>query len=86
MRVVWSFLALCLVVCGCSARSSENVPVDVSKAPKVVMRDVKWDVINRDGKTSICLDPHSYSNMTLNMEDLKLYIIYQNKVIHILRD
>ena len=75
---------LCLFMCGCN--TTHNVPVDVAKAPKVVMRDVKWEVIHDNDKTSICLDPHSYSNMVLNMEDLKLYIIYQNKVIRILKE
>lgn len=84
MMSVNKFFLTAMFITACST-SNISYDIDVPKAPAVKMRDVTWEVINvesdNDIKSYMCLDPHSYSNMSMNVQDLKLYMIYQNKIL-----
>ena len=81
-RFLIIFVVLALTSC---TTSGVTYDVDVPNPPEVKMRDVKWEVVNIDSSkgvdTYMCLDPHSYTNMSLNVRDLELYMIYQNKIL-----
>ena len=67
-----------LLLCGCQVQN--DVPnIDLPEPPELKMRSIEWNVNNGD----ICLSPENYSNLSLNINDLKGFIIYQNKVIKI---
>lgn len=67
-----------LLLCGCQVQN--DVPnIDLPEPPELKMRPIVWNVNNGD----ICLSPENYSNLSLNINDLKGFIIYQNKVIKI---
>lgn len=80
------FLFITMFITACTT-SNISYDIDVPKAPAVKMRDVTWEVINVESdngiKSYMCLDPHSYSNMSMNVQDLKLYMIYQNKILRL---
>ena len=46
------------------------------------MRPVHWEIKN----SMICLSPEQYSNLSLNTDDIKNFIIIQNKIIEIYKD
>lgn len=72
-----------LALCGCvSTTVSEKLPLAVPVSPEVRMREVKWSVSD----SSICLTPEMYSNLSLNTEDVKALIEYQNEVIKMYKD
>lgn len=80
------FLILLVPVClGCSTQSqiqNERPPLVLPKSPEVKMRPVKWEIKN----SMICLSPEQYSNLSLNTDDIKNFIIIQNKIIEIYKD
>ena len=59
--------------------------LDLPDPPELKMRDIKWEIYFKDD-TKMCLSPQAYSNLSLNMQDLKLYMIYQNKIIKIYKE
>lgn len=67
-----------LFLCGCQIQNEEP-KIDLPDPPELKMRPIEWNVNNSD----ICLTPENYSNLSLNINDLKGFIIYQNKVIKI---
>lgn len=67
-----------LLLCGCQVQNGEP-KIDLPDPPELKMRPIEWNVNNGD----ICLSPENYSNLSLNINDLKGFIIYQNKVIKI---
>lgn len=80
------FLILLVPVCtGCSTQSqiqTEKPPLVLPESPEVKMRPVKWEIKN----SMICLSPEQYSNLSLNTDDIKNFIIIQNKIIEIYKD
>ena len=76
------YILMCLLLTSCVTRTLET-SFDLPDAPEVKMRDVKWEVYLVDDNSKICLSPQAYSNLSLNMQDLKVYMIYQNKIIKI---
>lgn len=80
------FLILFVPVClGCSTQSqiqNERPPLVLPKSPEVKMRPVQWEIKN----SMICLSPEQYSNLSLNTDDIKNFIIIQNKIIEIYKD
>lgn len=72
-----------LILCGCvSTTVSEKLPLAVPASPEVRMREVKWSVTD----SSVCLTPEMYSNLSLNTEDVKALIEYQNEVIKMYKE
>lgn len=72
-------------VFGCSTQSqiqNERPPLVLPKSPEVKMRPVQWEIKN----SMICLSPEQYSNLSLNTDDIKNFIIIQNKIIEIYKD
>lgn len=67
-----------LLLCGCQVQNEEP-KIDLPDPPELKMRPIEWNANNGD----ICLSPENYSNLSLNINDLKGFIIYQNKVIKI---
>lgn len=80
------FLILFVPVClGCSTQShiqNEKPTLVLPKSPEVKMRPVQWEIKN----SMICLSPEQYSNLSLNTDDIKNFIIIQNKIIEIYKD
>lgn len=76
------YILMCLLLTSCVTRTIET-SFDLPNAPELKMRDVKWEVYLVDDNSKICLSPQAYSNLSLNMQDLKVYMIYQNKIIKI---
>lgn len=80
------FLILLIPVClGCSSQTqiqTERPPLVLPKSPEVKMRPVQWEIKN----SMICLSPEQYSNLSLNTDDIKNFIIIQNKIIEIYKD
>ena len=80
------FLILLVPVClGCSTQShiqNEKPTLVLPKSPEVKMRPVQWEIKN----SMICLSPEQYSNLSLNTDDIKNFIIIQNKIIEIYKD
>lgn len=80
------FLILFVPVClGCSTQSqiqTERPPLVLPESPEVKMRPVQWEIKN----SMICLSPEQYSNLSLNTDDIKNFIIIQNKIIKIYKD
>jgi len=80
------FLILLVPVClGCSTQSqiqNERPPLVLPESPEVKMRPVQWEIKN----SMICLSPEQYSNLSLNTDDIKNFIIIQNKIIEIYKD
>ena len=80
------FLILLVPVClGCSTQTqiqNEKPPLVLPKSPEVKMRPVQWEIKN----SMICLSPEQYSNLSLNTDDIKNFIIIQNKIIEIYKD
>lgn len=80
------FLILFVPVClGCSTQTqiqNEKPTLILPKSPEVKMRPVKWEIKN----SMICLSPEQYSNLSLNTDDIKNFIIIQNKIIKIYKD
>ena len=73
------YILMCLLLTSCVTRTLET-SFDLPDAPELKMRDVKWEVYLVDDNSKICLSPQAYSNLSLNMQDLKVYMIYQNKI------
>ena len=80
------FLILLVPVClGCSSQpqiQNEKPTLILPESPEVKMRPVKWEIKN----SMICLSPEQYSNLSLNTDDIKNFIIIQNKIIKIYKD
>lgn len=79
------FLILFVPVCtGCSQTQIQNEKptLILPESPEVKMRPVKWEIKN----SMICLSPEQYSNLSLNTDDIKNFIIIQNKIIKIYKD
>lgn len=80
------FLILFVPVCtGCSTQTqiqTEKPTLVLPKSPEVKMRPVQWEIKN----SMICLSPEQYSNLSLNTDDIKNFIIIQNKIIEIYKD
>lgn len=80
------FLILLVPVClGCSSQSqiqNEKPTLILPESPEVKMRPVQWEIKN----SMICLSPEQYSNLSLNTDDIKNFIIIQNKIIKIYKD
>ncbi len=75
-------LILGVLLTGCQA-TPEPTEINLPEAPVLKMRPVKWKVISHEGEGYMCLRPDGYSNLSLNTNDVKAFIIYQNKVIQI---
>ena len=72
-------------VFGCSSQTqiqNERPTLILPKSPEVKMRPVQWEIKN----SMICLSPEQYSNLSLNTDDIKNFIIIQNKIIEIYKD
>ena len=72
-------------VFGCSTQTqiqNERPPLVLPESPEVKMRPVQWEIKN----SMICLSPEQYSNLSLNTDDIKNFIIIQNKIIKIYKD
>lgn len=79
------FLILLVPVClGCSQTQIQNErpTLILPESPEVKMRPVQWEIKN----SMICLSPEQYSNLSLNTDDIKNFIIIQNKIIEIYKD
>lgn len=75
----------CVFGSGCASTqslSNEKTPLVLPESPEVKMRPVKWEIKN----SMICLSPEQYSNLSLNTDDIKNFIIIQNKIIEIYKD
>lgn len=60
---------------------NERLNLVLPDPPEVKMRQINWEV--QDSK--ICLSPEAYSNLSLNTEDIKAFVVYQNKLIKMYR-
>ena len=83
------FLILLVPVClGCSgctstqSLSDERPTLVLPESPEIKMRPVQWEIKN----SMICLSPEQYSNLSLNTDDIKNFIIIQNKIIKIYKE
>lgn len=79
------FLILFVPVCsGCTQTQiqTEKPTLILPESPEVKMRPVQWEIKN----SMICLSPEQYSNLSLNTDDIKNFIIIQNKIIKIYKD
>ena len=79
------FLILFVPVCtGCTQTQiqTEKPTLILPKSPEVKMRPVKWEIKN----SMICLSPEQYSNLSLNTDDIKNFMIIQNKIIEIYKN
>ena len=79
------FLILFVPVClGCSQTQIQNErpALILPKSPEIKMRPVQWEIKN----SMICLSPEQYSNLSLNTDDIKNFIIIQNKIIKIYKE
>lgn len=76
------FLMVFLGGCNSVPVTQEHLELALPEAPEVKMRSVNWEV--QDSR--ICLSPENYSNLSLNTEDIKGFIVYQNKVIKMYKD
>ena len=72
-----------LLLSACQINNTEQANLDLPDAPELKMRTVEWYTITDDKNAYMCLTPENYSNLALNMQDLKVFIIYQNKIIKI---
>ena len=61
---------------------NEKPTLILPETPEVKMRPVQWEIKN----SMICLSPEQYSNLSLNTDDIKNFIIIQNKIIEIYKD
>ena len=75
------FTAIFLLGCN-STQNVNRLPLQIPDSPEIKMRTVNWEI--QDSK--ICLSPEMYSNLSLNTDDIKGYIQYQNNVIKIYKD
>lgn len=72
-------------VFGCSTQTqiqTEKPTLVLPESPEVKMRPVQWEIKN----SMICLSPEQYSNLSLNTDDIKNFIIIQNKIIEMYKD
>ena len=81
------FLILLVPVClGCTQShnqiQTEKPTLILPESPEVKMRPVQWEIKN----SMICLSPEQYSNLSLNTDDIKNFIIIQNKIIEIYKE
>lgn len=79
------FLILLVPVCtGCSQTQiqTEKPTLILPESPEVKMRPVQWEIKN----SMICLSPEQYSNLSLNTDDIKNFIIIQNKIIELYKE
>lgn len=82
-KLLISLLSIILTSCVSTPKVEElNLP----NPPELKMRDVKWDVYYIDNQTKMCLSPQYYSNLSLNMQDVQVFMVYQNKVIRIYKE
>lgn len=79
MRYLIIILSFLMVACNTTTVTQERLPLEIPSAPELKMRPVKWEIHD----SMICLRPDQYSNLSLNAEDIKSFIQYQNKVIDI---
>ena len=73
-------IIIMVFLCACQ---TNTVTLDLPDPPEIKMRTVEWYTMTDDKNAYMCLTPESYSNLALNMQDLKVFIIYQNKIIKI---
>lgn len=80
------YVLLSFIIAGCSLTQvpgeTQHLELTLPDAPEMKMRPVNWEI--RDSK--ICLSPENYSNLSLNTEDIKAFVIYQNQVINIMKE
>lgn len=72
-----------LLLQGCVTTGNEvfdDSKFQVLPKPEIKMREVTWKVIQSDDNSYICVDPHNYSNLSLNVKDIMMLIEYQNKI------
>lgn len=79
VRISFLFFAFLLSAC----QVQQPVTLDLPNPPELKMRIVEWKILSDDKNAYMCLTPESYSNLALNMQDLKVFIQYQNKIIKI---
>lgn len=72
----------CVFGCSQSHIQNEKPTLILPETPEVKMRPVQWEIKN----SMICLSPEQYSNLSLNTDDIKNFIIIQNKIIEIYKD
>lgn len=72
----------CVFGCSQSQIQNEKPTLILPETPEVKMRPVQWEIKN----SMICLSPEQYSNLSLNTDDIKNFIIIQNKIIEIYKD
>ena len=81
MRIVF-FLLISMMLSSCSVKiHTDKLELNLPDPPVLKMRDVEWEVLYLNDTTKMCLTPQGYSNLSLNAQDLKVYIIYQNKIV-----
>jgi len=78
------FVILLFVLTGCNSTvvHEERLPLEIPQAPELKMRPVNWEIYD----SKICLEPTEYSNLSLNTEDIKGFIQYQNKVLEMYKN
>ena len=82
VRISFLFFAFLLSAC----QVQQPVTLDLPNPPDLKMRIVEWKILSDEESAYMCLTPENYSNLSLNMNDLKVFIIYQNKLIKIYRE
>lgn len=83
VRMHLKIILMCFLAgCNVTVNQNERLPLELPEPPEVKMRTVNWEV--HDSK--ICLSPEAYSNLSLNTEDIKAFIVYQNKTIKMYKD
>lgn len=90
VRKVISLLCLaityCVLLTGCIQTQHVLNELQLPDPPELKMRDIKWDVYYIDNQTKMCLSPQYYSNLSLNMQDVQVFMVYQNKIIRIYKN
>lgn len=75
------------IICLCGCVQTQRIEdFELPNAPELKMREVKWEVLFKDNETKMCLSPQYYSNLSLNTQDIQVFMIYQNKIIKIYKE
>lgn len=86
MRINSLTMALCAIIMAGCALTAKVDDLNLPNPPELKMRDVKWDVLYYDDEAKMCLSPRYYSNLSMNMHDVQVYMVYQNKIIKIYKE
>ena len=84
----YGILLLAFLMTACAQDRIVDKPILVDReelvlpeVQPVTQAPVIWEVIIKDGKPIFAMTPESYQNLSVNVGDLRRYIIQQNAVI-----